>query len=58
MRFFRFPPEISFLGKFGQKNPNYQFKLKFGSYTNSNMQNSLMMFTFPFLTGIAPFEQT
>ena len=38
--------EIPFLGKFGPKNQNYQFKLKFGTYTNSNMQNSLGMFLF------------
>ena len=34
---------------FGQtwsKNQNYQFKLKFVTYTNSNMQNSMVMFTF------------
>ena len=37
---------ISCLGKFGPKNQNCQFKLKFGNKTNSNMQNSMMMFTF------------
>ena len=31
----------SLLGKFGQKNQNCQFKLKFGTETNSNMQNSM-----------------
>ena len=31
---------------FGPKNQNYQFKLKFGTYTNSNMQNSMVIFTF------------
>ena len=36
--------EIPFLGKFGAKNQNYQFKLKFGTYTNSNMHNSVVMF--------------
>ena len=41
--FFR-PP---FLGKFGQKNQNCQFILKFGTWTNSNMQNSMKMFNFP-----------
>ena len=34
------------MGKFGPKCQNYQFKLKFGSYSNSNMQNSMMLFTF------------
>ena len=44
--FSRFRPETSFLGKFGPKTQNCQFKLKFGTYTNSNMQNSMMMFTY------------
>ena len=44
--FLCFWPEIPFLGKFGPKNQNYQFKLKFGTYTNSNMQNSMVMFIF------------
>ena len=43
---FHFRTEIPFLGKFGSKSQNYQFKLKFGNYTNSNMQISVMMFTF------------
>ena len=34
-----FRQEISFLGKFGPKNQNCQFKLKFGTQTNSNIQN-------------------
>ena len=25
---------------------SYQFKLKFGTYTDSNMENSMMLFTF------------
>ena len=33
-----------FLGKFGPKNQNCQFKLKFGTFNNSNMQNSMVMF--------------
>ena len=28
---FCFAPELPFLGKFGLKNQNYQFKLKFGT---------------------------
>ena len=36
--------EFSFLGKFGPKNQNCQFKLKFGTLTNSNMQNSMVVF--------------
>ena len=33
--------EIPFLGKFGPKVKNYQFKLKFSTYTNLNMKNSM-----------------
>ena len=43
---FCFLIEIHFLGKFGSKSKNYQLKLKFGSCTNSNMLNSIVMFTF------------
>ena len=43
---FFFRLKIPFLGKFGPKNQNYQFKLKFGIYFNSNIQNSMVMFTF------------
>ena len=46
VRFFCFRPEMPFLGKFGQKNPSGQFKLKFGAKTNSNMQNSIAMLNF------------
>ena len=35
-----------YLGKFGPKNQNYQFKLKFGTKTNLNKQNSMALFTF------------
>ena len=38
--------EIFFLGKLGPKNQNYEFKLKFGTETDSNMQNSMELFTF------------
>ena len=44
--FSRYPPEILFLGKVGPKIQNWQFKLKFGTYTNSKIQNSVLMFTF------------
>ena len=37
---------IHFLGKFTPKNQNDQSKLKFGTYTNSNMQNSMVISTF------------
>ena len=29
-----------------KKNQNYQFIFKFGTWTNSNMQNSIAMFNF------------
>ena len=34
------------LSKFGPKNQNCQFKLKLGTQTNSNMQNSITVFAF------------
>ena len=43
---FWFQVEIPFLVKFGPKNQIYQFKHKFGTYTNSNMQNLMDLFTF------------
>ena len=48
MRFFCFRPEIFFLGKFFQENQNCQFKRKFGTKTNLNIENSVVMFTFVF----------
>ena len=44
--FFRFQPKVPFWANLIKKNQNCQFKLKFGTYTNSNMQNSMLMFTF------------
>ena len=46
LTFFRFRLEIPFLSKFVPKSQNYQFKLKFGTYTSSNMQNLIVAFTF------------
>ena len=43
---FCFQLKMPFLGKFGPKTQNYQFKLKFCTQTNSNMQISIVMFTF------------
>ena len=34
------------MDKLGPKNQNFQFRLKFGTWTNSNMQNSVVIFTF------------
>ena len=41
-----FYQRLLFCGKFGPKIQNYLFKVKFGTKTNSNMQNSMVMFTF------------
>ena len=46
VHFFRYRRQIPFLGKFGPKNRNCQFILKFGTWTNSNMQNSMATFNF------------
>ena len=43
---FCFRLEITALGKFCPSNCNYQFKLKFGTETNSNIQISIMVFSF------------
>ena len=48
VHFFWFRLEIPFFGKLGPENYNCQFKLKFGTLTNSNMQNSVVIFTFSF----------
>ena len=41
-----FKGKYFFLGKFGPKAQNYQFKLKFCTQANSNLQNSMVMFYF------------
>ena len=46
MQIFNFRRKAPFLGKFAPKNQNCQSKLKFGTQTNSNMQNSMMVFFF------------
>ena len=46
LNLFCFSLEIPFWGKFSPKSQNYQLKLKFGTYTNSNMQNLMMLFWF------------
>ena len=64
VHFFCFWSEISFWDKFGRKSQNYHFKLKFVTYTNSNMKNSMMLFSFfsfwvqiPFLGKFGPKSQ-
>ena len=53
--FIGFDWKYYFLGKFGQKNKNYQFKLKFGTYASSNMGNSMVIFTFSVFDWKYPF---
>ena len=55
VHFFRFRPQIPFFGKFGPKNQNCQFILKFGTWTNSNLQNSMAMFNFSAFNWNYPF---
>ena len=53
--FFCFRSEIACSGKFGPKNKNYYFELKFGANTNLNMQNLMVMQTFFILDWKYPF---
>ena len=46
---------IAFLGKFGPKNENCQFQLKFGTKSNSNMKNPMVMFTLSIFERKYPF---
>ena len=46
---------LLFLDKPGPKNENYQFRLNFPTFTNSNMQNSLALLTFSVLDQKHPF---
>ena len=46
VHFAYFTPEITFTGKFGLKNQNCLFKLKFGTWTNSNVPHSMVVDTF------------
>ena len=50
-----FHQKYPFLGKYSPKNQNSQFKLKLGTKTNSNMQNSIVLFTFSVLDQNHPF---
>ena len=51
MAMFRFWLEIFSLDKFGLKDQYFQFKLNFCICTNSNIQNSMVMFT------LSPFDR-
>ena len=44
-----------FVGKFGPKNQNYQFKLKFGTEINSNMIVAMVMLIFSVFDSKYPF---
>ena len=57
VHFFCFLFEIPFLGKFVPKLQNSHLKLKFGTSSNSSMQNSMLMFIFLFLIGNPLFWQ-
>ena len=46
VHFFSYRPQRSSLGKFCLKNLNCWFKLKFGTQTNLNVKNSMVMFIF------------
>ena len=52
---FSVSPEIPFLGKFCPKYQNHRFKLKFGTETNVNMQNSMVMLIFSVFDRKYPF---
>lgn len=42
--------EVPSCGSFGPKIQNFLLKVKLGIKKNSNMQNSMEVFTFPFFT--------
>ena len=61
---FSFSTGNTLSGKLGPKNKNFQFKVKLDTYTNSNIQNSMVMFTYfcfrpeiPFLVKFGPKNQ-
>ena len=53
--FFRFPSEIFFGSKLGPNVQSCQFRLKFGTKTNLNMQNSVVVSTSAVLNWKHPF---
>ena len=52
---FCFIQKTPFSGKFVPENQNHQFKLKFGTETNLNMPNPMVVFTFSVFHRIYPF---
>ena len=58
MVMFSFSPfyrKYPFWANLVQKNQNFQFKPKFGTKNNSNLQNSVVVFTFSLLDRKHPF---
>ena len=53
-----FDRKFPFWANLIKKNQNCQFDLKFGTKTNLNMQNSMVMFTFFVFDWNTPFGQT
>ena len=53
--FYLFYLEIPFLDKLAPKNKNCQFRLKFGTSANLNLQNSMVVFIFSVFDGKHPF---
>ena len=52
-----FGQEIQFMVKFGLKNKNCWFQVKFATKPNSNMLNLMVMFEFSILDRKYPFRQ-
>ena len=50
-----FPTENIFFGEIWSKKKSCQFKLTFNTYTNSNMQNLMLIFNFSVLTKFQSF---
>ena len=55
---FPFPTRNTLFGQIWSKNQFCQFKLKYGTYTKSNMRNSMEMFTFSVFDWKYPFWAT
>ena len=55
MRFLCFRPENTLFVQICSKNQNLQFKLNFSTYTNSNVQNSTVMYSFSIFDWKYPF---
>ena len=58
LTFYVFNQKYPFWANFGTKNQNCQFKMKFGTWTNSNMHNSMVMLNFSVFNQKYPFWAT